>query len=86
MRQGLGGSGDLCYLERRGEGRILFFERKKKKNIKERCPKHGKHITCCNNRRQIHLMHIIQAEYNELKIRKANIQSRTVYHGSTLLE
>jgi hypothetical protein len=31
VRQGLGGSGDLCYLERRGEGRILFFERKQKK-------------------------------------------------------
>ncbi len=35
MRQGLGGSGDLCYLERRGEGRILFFERKKKKTLKK---------------------------------------------------
>ena len=72
----------------REEGRVGFYflKGRKKKNIKERCPKHGKHITCCNNRRQIHLMHIIQAEYNELKIRKANIQSRTVYHGSTLLE
>lgn len=35
MKQGLGGSGGLCYLKRGGEGRILHFERKTKKKKKD---------------------------------------------------